>query len=257
MDCVRRKPTNPLLQPIYAFLVLVILTIGEWYDVVVQLLQRMKKFLFANPGSEKKERGEKPKSLESVSIIFAQADLALGDLPKIIDTISWSLKIGFQYIFVYDPEGFLNKHFNGLSSNIQESNPDLLLNFKNGWGNEKCEKRVTVHVISGEDAMAPLLHVASEDTGTYQGLTNIDQYWSTSVTRGSLYEKIADQFGEAATKEPNAIVVIGPVFTLAGCPPFHARLAEIYYLGLLQDLTFDIFCSSLKKYWNTRQRFGK
>lgn len=231
------------------------LKIGEFLSVLSRFLCKAKTLL-SRAESEKQARGKKPSSLESVSIIFAQEDLRKKDISRITEVISWSLKLGFQYIFIYDRGGFLKKNFDQISTQILDSNPDLTANFKSGWSIDKSEKRTTIHVLDEQDSISPLVQISSDRTGSYQGLEDVDKYWSTDLTMKELNLKISKQFGDAATKEPNAVLVIGPVFTLSGCPPFHARFAEIYHLGLLQNLTSHTFISVLGKYWKTDQRFG-
>lgn len=247
--------TSPLLQLFCRFLLIIVLKIGDLFYAFSRLLRKAKT-LFSLAESDKQVRGKKPSSLETVSIIFAQEDLTRKDISKITEVINWSLKLGLQYIFIYDREGFLKTHLEQISTKIRDSNPELNANFKSGWSTDKSQKTTTIHALEEQDSISPLVKISSDPTGSYQGLKDVDKYWSTDSTMKELNMKISEQFGDAAIKEPNAVLVIGPVFTLAGCPPFHARFAEIYHFGLLQDLTSQIFISVLGKYWKTNQRFG-
>lgn len=108
----------------------------------------------------------------------------------------------------------------------------------------------------------PLLYVATHreskicERQGYQGLNDVDRYWSTDLMWEDLKRSISDKFGKRAMFEPDVVLVTGPVFSLSYSPPWHARFGEIYDLGPLKELKFRRFCNLLEKYWKTNQRFG-
>jgi len=71
-----------------------------------------------------------------------------------------------------------------------------------------------------------------------------------------LRSQISRAVGESAILEPEIMFVVGGALTLAGCPPWHARFSEIYYLGAAAKVTKRGFKRALNRFMGTKQRFG-
>jgi hypothetical protein len=73
--------------------------------------------------------------------------------------------------------------------------------------------------------------------------------------RGMLQEIAAATGQEDILQEPQLLLVFGSVLTLAGYPPYHARVAEVQHLGRLSgvrrgdvDAAFASFCRVLQRH---------
>lgn len=71
-----------------------------------------------------------------------------------------------------------------------------------------------------------------------------------------LKKQISRFFGSSAVLEPGVLFVVGSALSLAGCPPWHARFSEIYFLGPFCRVTKKCFESALGRFMQTNQRFG-
>ena len=57
-------------------------------------------------------------------------------------------------------------------------------------------------------------------------------------------------------QEPQLLLVFGPVLTLAGYPPYHARVAEIHHMGRLAGVRRDHVDAAFASYCQVLQRHG-
>jgi hypothetical protein len=76
------------------------------------------------------------------------------------------------------------------------------------------------------------------------------------LTFQQLASSMADASGPDVLRDPQLILVFGPVLTLAGYPPFHTKTAEIYHMGLLAEATEQKLQQCISRYCKTSQRFG-
>lgn len=72
----------------------------------------------------------------------------------------------------------------------------------------------------------------------------------------NLKNAMANEMNDKTVLEPDLIIVIGKVFILSECPPWHTRISTIMYLGEFNHITKDDFDHIIIKYWQSKQRFG-
>lgn len=76
------------------------------------------------------------------------------------------------------------------------------------------------------------------------------------LTFQQLVSSMAEVSGPDVLRDPQLILVFGPVLTLAGYPPFHTKTAEIYHMGPLAEATEQKLQQCISRYCKTSQRFG-
>lgn len=68
--------------------------------------------------------------------------------------------------------------------------------------------------------------------------------------------ELAAVAGPELLKEPELLLVFGPVLTLAGYPPFHTRAAEVLHVGPLSSCRRQDVEAALASYCRVLQRHG-
>jgi hypothetical protein len=71
-----------------------------------------------------------------------------------------------------------------------------------------------------------------------------------------LLPRLAAAAGPGVLEEPQLLLVVGPVLSLAGYPPFHSRGAEIFHLGEAAAVTEQVVAAALARYCRVLQRHG-
>ncbi|CAD7699833.1 unnamed protein product [Ostreobium quekettii] len=109
-----------------------------------------------------------------------------------------------------------------------------------------------------EDAAALPSQVCLEETSpkTVQHSNSSTNAPRSALKPHLLRSQIQETVCESAVLEPEIMFVVGGALSLSGCPPWHARFSEIYYLGALTGITKKNFESALSRYMGTEQRFG-
>lgn len=75
--------------------------------------------------------------------------------------------------------------------------------------------------------------------------------------RPSMLQEMAAATGQdELLQEPQLLLVFGPVLTLAGYPPFHARVAEMQHLGRLAGVQRQLVEDAFASYCQVLQRHG-
>lgn len=83
------------------------------------------------------------------------------------------------------------------------------------------------------------------------------QQTSHQDVKAAVYGDLAASAGPEILREPELLLVFGPVLTLAGYPPFHARSCQIYHVGPARGATAHGVREALARYGRTLQRHGK
>ncbi|GIL44987.1 hypothetical protein Vafri_2420 [Volvox africanus] len=71
-----------------------------------------------------------------------------------------------------------------------------------------------------------------------------------------LRSQMAELAGPAVLVQPELVLVVGPVLTLAGFPPLQVAASEILHLGPSRGLNRARVDAALAKFLRTEQRFG-
>ncbi|GLC33120.1 hypothetical protein PLESTB_000368300 [Pleodorina starrii] len=125
-----------------------------------------------------------------------------------------------------------------------------------GGGTEaRCGRRV--HVLSAEDGYAPVLR-ASATGGVCARCGAVVQLKSGPYREGlaRLLDQMAQLAGPAVLVQPELVLVVGPLLTLAGFPPLQVAASEILHLGPASGLSRARVDAALAKFLRTEQRFG-
>ncbi|GLI64883.1 hypothetical protein VaNZ11_008270 [Volvox africanus] len=120
-----------------------------------------------------------------------------------------------------------------------------------------CGRRVQAHVLSAEDGYAPVLSVARTG-GVCSSCGTFIRLKSGTYREGllRLRSQMAELAGPAVLVQPELVLVVGPVLTLAGFPPLQVAASEILYLGPSRGLNRARVDAALAKFLRTEQRFG-
>ncbi|GIL44986.1 hypothetical protein Vafri_2420 [Volvox africanus] len=120
-----------------------------------------------------------------------------------------------------------------------------------------CGRRVQAHVLSAEDGYAPVLSVARTG-GVCSSCGAVILLKSGPYREGllRLRSQMAELAGPAVLVQPELVLVVGPVLTLAGFPPLQVAASEILHLGPSRGLNRARVDAALAKFLRTEQRFG-
>lgn len=125
-----------------------------------------------------------------------------------------------------------------------------------------------VHVLDESDSLMPIVNAAKKPPPG-ENSRNLKRkekensgpphhpFFDSQVHVDGLKKQIAAAYGAPAILEPEIVFILGEVFSPAGCPPWHLKSSEIYYLGNLESLVMERLISVWEKYYSTVQRFGK
>lgn len=127
--------------------------------------------------------------------------------------------------------------------------------------------KTLVHVLDESDSLTPIVTAArkpsvqnprsAEKTGMGNMVGDHHPFFDSQVHVDTLRDQIANLYGEPGILEPEIVLVVGEVFSLAGCPPWHLKSSEIYYLGCLESLVLERLTTLWERYCGTVQRYGK
>ncbi|PNH03563.1 hypothetical protein TSOC_010390 [Tetrabaena socialis] len=117
---------------------------------------------------------------------------------------------------------------------------------------------VRVLVLSAEDGYDPVLQ-AARTGGICAACGALLPLQAAAYREGlaRLREQMAALAGPAVLVQPELVLVVGPVLSLAGYPPFQVAASEILHLGRGRCLERAGVELAVAKYMRTEQRFGK
>ncbi|GIL76305.1 hypothetical protein Vretimale_5829 [Volvox reticuliferus] len=123
--------------------------------------------------------------------------------------------------------------------------------------NRPCGRRAQAHLLSAEDGYAPVLSVARTG-GVCSCCGAVILLKSGPYREGlsRLRSQMAELAGPAVLVQPELVLVVGPVLTLAGFPPLQVAASEILHLGPSRGLNRARVDAALAKFLRTEQRFG-
>ncbi|GMH32685.1 hypothetical protein BSKO_00519 [Bryopsis sp. KO-2023] len=218
--------------------------------------------------------GSKTKEPKAVTIVLAETDASRIDIQKVARLVRWCIEEKMCYVFVYDPAGHVKANKGELLSQLSTSAPDWDFFVQAGWEKAGAQhgaapppffplpaKTAIVHALDEGNSLTPLvmaarnpqiLSIPRHPGVDENGLPDV----FSGLSPGQLKDLICELLGKSAVLEPDIVLVVGKVFTLAGCPPWHARFSEIYHLGVLESATRHEFDKAMTSYWKTYQRFG-
>lgn len=117
-----------------------------------------------------------------------------------------------------------------------------------------------IHLLDGSDSLLPFVNVA-RSTRAREALSgeikDNAQFFGAHINHSQLKDLIAAASGEDSILEPDIVLVVGPLFTLAGCPPWHLKESEIYHVGLMEGISSQTLDKFLARYQSTMPRFGR
>lgn len=117
-----------------------------------------------------------------------------------------------------------------------------------------------IHTLDNSDSLLPIIKAAQTTPAMESFLPRGKDecsFFEAHVNSSQLRELIAANSGEPSILEPDIVLVVGPLFTLAGCPPWHLKESEIFYVGLMECVSTNTLDSVLARYQSTVPRFGK
>lgn len=179
-----------------------------------------------------------------VSLVFLEENVQTEDLVK---PIVWCICLGVSTITLYDYWGRIRQN-KELNQEIHTYYNEFTAGSKSPQG---CKKLVnpTINILSVENGRTDLVMAARElCTDVLKG------YLPTSdITQDTFasYHKVLKH------SEPDLLIKFGTVNSLAGYPPWPARLTEIISVPTCSYISQWEFIRVLNKYAKTEQRIGK
>jgi hypothetical protein len=124
------------------------------------------------------------------------------------------------------------------------------------YDNTTAAAAVVAEAITTTTAVAGRSSSSSSSTGQQQQAARLKQQQRRRHQRNMLQELAAAAGAEDVLQEPQLLLVFGPVLTLAGYPPYHARVAEIQHLGQLVSVRRNDVDAAFAGYCQVLQRHG-
>eukprot|EP00884_Botryococcus_braunii_P012208 jgi/Botrbrau1/20989/Bobra.0144s0008.1 len=193
--------------------------------------------------------GQPPPAPTVIAIIAAgtdQEDLAFMRFLKIL---TWCFQNGVQYIFLYDPAGYLHRFALVIKKELAKElhkQVSVKVGYEvvgDGVAADGPEEDLCLHMLSSRDTVLPLVLAARQ--------------LSIQVsTPDDLSEAMVAVCGPAAIMEPALALVVGPVLTLAGYPPWPLSFTQIYHVGVLRKVTKRVLERTFRQYKVVFQRYG-
>jgi undecaprenyl pyrophosphate synthase len=109
-------------------------------------------------------------------------------------------------------------------------------------------KNLTVMLISAEDGRDSIVDLTKT-------LTEMAQRNKISASQVSI-DLLDAELSENVMTDPDLLILFGPYVELAGYPPWHIRLTEIFHVQDNQSVGYQVFLRGVRKYAQAQMRFG-
>lgn len=221
--------------------------------------------------------GKQPAPAKSIALVLTEQSSTVQS-QKVVQLLAWCAASGVEDLFLYDPAGLLKSLAPGLEALAAREGCSLRLDFQVGWkvtaegsaaglaNKPRCSNGrlpmngtssqgvCKVTILGPDDGITPVIGALSAGViSTNKPCTPLRKvYEDCSLMR----QRLAGASSSLLLKEPQLILVFGPVLTLGGYPPLHTRNSEIFHMGLLHDTTAKTVSSAFQRYKRVHQRFG-
>ncbi|XP_009615924.1 uncharacterized protein [Nicotiana tomentosiformis] len=167
---------------------------------------------------------------------------------KVLELLHWLASIGIKSICLYDREGVLKKSQEAIIEGLNKSQESII----DGSDHGTLPEHVDLEFVSFADSKPAVAKAAN--------LLFVKHYASTKPGKPNITESDMSEALQAAGyegREPDLLLVYGPVRCHMGFPAWRIRYTEIEHMGPLKSMKFGSLIKTIHKFTKVHQNYGQ
>jgi undecaprenyl pyrophosphate synthase len=131
----------------------------------------------------------------------------------------------------------------------QTNRPSSSRSSRSSGDDEEARKHISIMLISAEDGRDSMVDL----TKTLAEMSQRKKLNTADITM----ELVDAELNESVMSEPDLLILFSPHVELAGYPPWHIRLTEIFHVRDNQGVGYQVFYRGLCKFAGAQMRKGR